>query len=123
MRLLLHREASNVISEAFELYANAYERSILVRDFYGKETALFTTAEKSEEGRERARKGLKGVLEGVSEERRRRVLNATKENIVTMWAFSNSTDFLTHLSPDSITQIKEQSPTPLCIALFGNTFQ
>lgn len=84
MRLLLHREATTVISEAFEIHANAYERSILVRDFYGKETALFASSVKNEDDKERARRGLKEVLEGVSEERRKRVMNATKENIVTM---------------------------------------
>ena len=42
MRLLLHREASSVLADAFELYANAYERSILLKDLYGKEAQLFT---------------------------------------------------------------------------------
>lgn len=107
MRLLLHREASTVISEAFELYANAYERSILVRDFYGKETALFANTVNNEEDKDRARKGLKEVLEGVTEERRKRVLNATKENIVTMYVPRDFQLFqLTPIRLDSTTRIK-----------------
>lgn len=85
LRLLLHREASSVIADAFELYANAYERSLLVRDFYGKEAALFfSTTVGSEADKEKAKKGLKGILEGASAEQRTRILGATKENIMTM---------------------------------------
>ena len=84
LRLLLHREASSVIADAFELYANAYERSILLRDFYGKETALFSVTSGSGEDQERAKRGLSGVLEGVDSERRRRVLGAVKEGLVTV---------------------------------------
>ena len=65
VRLLLHREASSVIADAFELYSNAYERSILLRDFYGKETLLFTVTTESEESKERAKKGFKGRAGGV----------------------------------------------------------
>ena len=32
LRMLLHKEASSVIADAFELYANAYERTILLRE-------------------------------------------------------------------------------------------
>ncbi|KAF6752057.1 armadillo-type protein [Ephemerocybe angulata] len=71
MKLLLHREATAVLADAFELYANAYERSILLREFYGKEATLFT--------------GLAGFLEGVDVERRRRVLVALKENLTTVF--------------------------------------
>ncbi|KAH9923851.1 ARM repeat-containing protein [Fomitopsis serialis] len=90
LRLLLHREASSVLADAFELYANAYERSILLRDFYGKEANLVVsvTAGSGEE-KERAKKGLQGVLEGLEGERRKRVLNAVKENLVTI---SNNPD-------------------------------
>lgn len=86
LRLLLHREASSVLADAFELYTNAYERSILLRDFYGKEASLAgvsVTAGSAEE-KERAKKGLKGVLEGLEGERRKRVLTAVKENLMTM---------------------------------------
>lgn len=88
MRLLLHREASSVLADAFELYANAYERSILLKDFYGKEAQLFTVTLGSDEERERSKKGLNGVLDGTDKERRRRVLNAVKENLTTV--FNNS---------------------------------
>ncbi|KAF8067011.1 armadillo-type protein [Lyophyllum atratum] len=85
LRLLLHREASSVLADTFELYANAYERTILLRDFYGKETMLFSVTGGSEEDKQRAKKGLRGVLEGADVERRRRVLTALKENLVTIF--------------------------------------
>ncbi|KAG6884585.1 hypothetical protein C0993_009787 [Termitomyces sp. T159_Od127] len=85
LRLLLHREATSVLADAFELYTNAYERTILLRDFYGKETVLFTTSGGSDEEKEKAKKGLRGVLEGTDVERRRRVLNALKENLCTIF--------------------------------------
>ncbi|KAG6816173.1 hypothetical protein H0H87_008097 [Tephrocybe sp. NHM501043] len=85
LRLLLHREASSVLADAFELYANAYERTLLLRDFYGKETMLFSMTGGSEEEKERAKKGLRGVLEGADIERRRRILASLKENLVTIF--------------------------------------
>jgi pumilio family protein 6 len=84
---LLHREASSVLADAFELYANAYERTILLRDFYGKETTLFSVTTGSDEDKERAKKGLRGVLEGLEGEKRKRVMGAVRENLVTMWVF------------------------------------
>ena len=84
MRLLLHREVSSVLADAFELYANAYERSILLKDFYGKEASLFTVTLGSDEEKERSKKGLKGVLEGTDKERRKRIMNAVKENLTTV---------------------------------------
>ncbi|TFK32301.1 armadillo-type protein [Crucibulum laeve] len=88
LRLLLHKEASSVLADAFELYANAYERTILLRDFYGKEAALFSMTTGSEEDKGKAKKGLRGVLEGADSERTRRVLLALKDNLVTI--FNNS---------------------------------
>ncbi|RDB30018.1 Pumilio y domain family member 6 [Hypsizygus marmoreus] len=85
LRLLLHREATSVLADAFELYANAYERTILLRDFYGKETMLFSITGGSEAEKERAKKGLAGVLEGADVERRRRVLGSLKENLVSVF--------------------------------------
>lgn len=85
LRLLLHREASSVVADAFELHLNAYERSILVRDIYGKEATLFSSSTLgSEVDKEKAKKGLKGVLEHASPEQQARILEATKENIMTM---------------------------------------
>ncbi|KAK7045679.1 Pumilio y domain member 6 [Paramarasmius palmivorus] len=78
LKLLLHREATSVLADAFELYANAYERSILLREFYGKETALFTSTSNDQE-KEKAKKGLLGVIEGADKERRKRTLAAVKE--------------------------------------------
>ncbi|KAJ3551893.1 hypothetical protein NM688_g4447 [Phlebia brevispora] len=88
LRLLLHREATSVLADAFELYANAYERSLLLRDFYGKEATLFSLTAGSVEEKDRSKKGLKGLLEGADQERRRRLMKALKENIVTI--FNNS---------------------------------
>ncbi|RDX46428.1 ARM repeat-containing protein [Lentinus brumalis] len=85
LKMLLHREASGVLSDAFELYANAYERSILLRDFYGKEASLFTVTAGSEEEKERSKRRLKGLMEGLEGERRKRVLNALKDNLVTIY--------------------------------------
>ena len=84
LRLLLHREATSVLADAFELYANAYERSLLVKDFYGKEATLVSLTAGSEEEKERSKKGIKGLLEGADKERRKRVMTAVKENLVTM---------------------------------------
>ncbi|KAG8789320.1 pumilio domain member 6 [Serendipita sp. 405] len=81
LRLLLHREAGHVISEAFELYSNANERSMLLREFYGKEVALF---EPKKEGKQ----GIRGVLDGLEKERQRRILSSLKENIQSV--FENS---------------------------------
>ena len=46
---MLHREASSVLADAFELYANAYERSLLLKDFYGKEATLGSVTVGSDE--------------------------------------------------------------------------
>lgn len=88
LRLLLHREASPVLADAFELYANAYERTLLLRDFYGREVLLFGVTQGSAEEKERAKKGLSGVLEGVNEERRKRTLAAVKENLLLVYVRS-----------------------------------
>ena len=84
LRLLLHREASSVLADAFELYANAYERALLLRDFYGKEATLFTVTAGSEADKERVKKGLRGILEGADPERRKRIMNAVKDNLMSM---------------------------------------
>ncbi|ESK93677.1 puf family rna-binding protein [Moniliophthora roreri MCA 2997] len=84
LKLLLHREATSVLADAFELYANAYERSILLREFYGKETALFTSTSTNRE-KEKAKKGLIGVLEDADKERRKRALSAVKEALISIF--------------------------------------
>ncbi|KAK0450376.1 armadillo-type protein [Desarmillaria tabescens] len=85
LRLLLHREASSVLADAFELYANAYERTLLLRDLYGKEATLFSVTSGSIEDKERAKKGLSGVLQDGDKERRKRVLNATKTGLMSIF--------------------------------------
>ncbi|KAI0674047.1 ARM repeat-containing protein [Trametes maxima] len=85
LRMLLHREASSVLADAFELYTNAYERSLLLRDFYGKEANLFTVTAGSDEEKERSKKGLRGLLEGLEADRRKRVLAALKDNLMTIF--------------------------------------
>ncbi|KAL1731304.1 armadillo-type protein [Schizophyllum commune] len=77
LRLLLHREASVVLADAFELYANAAERAILLRDFYGKEAALFDIAADADTAKE----GLSGVLKGAEDAKRTRILTAVRENL------------------------------------------
>ena len=42
--MLLHREASPILADAYDLHASAAERNLLLRDFYGKEVALFDSA-------------------------------------------------------------------------------
>ncbi len=86
IRLLLHREACNVIADSYDLFANAYERSLLLQDFYGKEVALFSTASTkgtaaTETEKAQMRKGLAGALEGADAERRKRILVAVKQNL------------------------------------------
>lgn len=90
LKLLLHREASSVIADAFELYANAYERSILLRDFYGKEAELFSTNRGTAQDIETAKKGLCGLLYGVKSDRHKRLLAALKENLTTMYVQPSS---------------------------------
>ncbi|KAI0763930.1 ARM repeat-containing protein [Trametes elegans] len=85
LRMLLHREASGVLADTFELYANAYERSLLLRDFYGKEASLFTVTAGSDEEKERSKKGLRGLMEGLENDRRRRVMASLKDNLVTIF--------------------------------------
>jgi hypothetical protein len=128
IRLLLHREASGVLADAFELHANATERALLLRDFYGKELALFsgTVTHGSEADRERARKGLVGYLEGVEGDRRRRLMGAVKENLVTMSvlcryvaAFEDAEWLCAR--PDLTTRIKALSLMRLCIVRCGST--
>ena len=94
LKLLLHREASGVLADAFELYTNAYERSILLRDFYGKEASLFTVTAGSDEEKERSKRGLRGLIEGLEGERRKRVIASLHENLVTMCVRRNHPSFL-----------------------------
>lgn len=77
-RMLLHKEATTVISDAYELYAgNAEERNLLVKDFYGSETSLFP------DDLEKVRKGgLSAVLAGVDDARKERILTALRENLL-----------------------------------------
>ncbi|GBE84550.1 ARM repeat-containing protein [Sparassis latifolia] len=85
LRLVLHRDASRVLADTFELYANAYERALLLRDFYGKEASLFTVTAGTDMEKELFKKGLRGILEGVEGERKKRVLSALKDNLVTIF--------------------------------------
>ncbi|KAJ4474996.1 armadillo-type protein [Lentinula aciculospora] len=84
-RLLLHREASGVLADAFELYANSAQRAGMVREFYGKEVALFS--QKQQDDQEKGQKGLVGVLEtlGSDKEKKARVLAAVKENLASVF--------------------------------------
>lgn len=77
IRLLLHREAGRVISDAFELYADSADKSLLLREFYGKEVMLF-------EPRKEGKTTLQDILEGLDQEHRKRIRNALKVNIQQM---------------------------------------
>ncbi|CAE6377945.1 unnamed protein product [Rhizoctonia solani] len=80
IRLLLHREASPIIADAFDLYASSGERNLLLRDFYGKEVALFDSAS-IQTG------GLRAALEHAAPERRKRILASVAEAL--MQIFNN----------------------------------
>ncbi|CAE6355347.1 unnamed protein product [Rhizoctonia solani] len=80
IRLLLHREASPIIADAFDLYASTGERNLLLRDFYGKEVALFDSAS-IQTG------GLRAALEYAAPERRKRILVSVAETL--MQIFNN----------------------------------
>lgn len=81
VRLLLHREASQIIADIFELHTNATERAILLRDFYGPEAALLPLPHKGEEATKSGRSGLSVVLQNASAEQRRRILASLSENL------------------------------------------
>ncbi|KIO21766.1 hypothetical protein M407DRAFT_28694 [Tulasnella calospora MUT 4182] len=74
IRLLLHRDATDIISSAFTDYASQPERNLLIRDFYGKEVALFDS-EKLKAG------GLKAVMEDADEARKGRIMSALKSSL------------------------------------------
>ncbi|KAH9975311.1 armadillo-type protein [Lactifluus volemus] len=88
IRLLLHREASQIIADIYELYSNATQRAILLRDFYGRESALLPLPQKDEDATKDVRGGLPIVLQGANAEQRRRILASLKENLDLM--FNNS---------------------------------
>ncbi|CAE6500228.1 unnamed protein product [Rhizoctonia solani] len=80
IRLLLHREASPIIADAYEMHASAAERNLLLKDFYGKEVALFDSASIRNGG-------LRAALEHATPERRKRILSAVAEAL--MQIFNN----------------------------------
>lgn len=82
MRLLLHREASPVVADAYELYSNATERDLLLRDFYGKEVALFDTRNTTSTDGDTKKRGLQAVLDGADLEQKKRILMALKDNLI-----------------------------------------
>lgn len=88
IRLLLHREASQIISDIYSLYSNSTERAILLRDFYGREVALLPLPRKGENATKDGRGGLSVVLQDASEEQRRRILASLSENLNLMLAHS-----------------------------------
>ena len=79
-----------MLADAFELYANAYERSLLLKDFYGKEATLGSVTVGSDEDKERSKKGLKGLLEGADKERQKRLMSAVRENLMSMYVYSSA---------------------------------
>lgn len=71
------------MADAYELYTNAAQRALLLRDFYGKEVALF-------EPKPDGPSGLKKVLDGAEKEKCKRILGALKENLALMYALGLS---------------------------------
>jgi pumilio family protein 6 len=87
--MVKHREAGKVLADAFEVYAGEWERAVLVKGFFGKEVMLFGGVgfkDGSEEEKAKAKRGLKGILEGMDVEKRKRILASMKENLMTMYA-------------------------------------
>ena len=86
--MLLHREASQVIADIYDLYANASERAILLRDFYGREAALLPLPVKGEDATKDGRGPLPAILRGATEEQRKLILASLKENLQLMSVFN-----------------------------------
>ncbi|TIC24622.1 ARM repeat-containing protein [Wallemia mellicola] len=82
-RLLLHKYASGVIEDAFALYANAEDRQALVRDFYGKEFALFNDDE-SKKG-----KVLKDLLANESQSKREMMMDNVRNTLQSIFEHSD----------------------------------
>jgi pumilio family protein 6 len=92
VRMVRHAEAGKVLADAFEVWAGEWERAVLVREFFGKEVIMFGLGGGgfgckggSEEERVKAKRGLKGLLEDLDLEKRKRILGSTKENLLTMY--------------------------------------
>jgi len=77
-QLLLHREASSAL-------ADAYECSILPRVSYGRETVFFFGSNST--GEDKECKGALGVFctPSMYEERRKKALGAMKRNLVLIY--------------------------------------
>jgi pumilio homology domain family member 6 len=121
IRLLLHREASQIIADIYELYSNAMQRAILLRDFYGREAALLPLPQKDEDATKDVRGGLPIVLQGANAEQRRRILASLKENLDLMLV-STFSRFRCPLprNAGSIIPIKALSDTQLFIGRSGS---
>ena len=122
IRLLLHREASQIIADIYDLYANATERAILLRDFYGREVALLPLPSKGEDAKKDGRGGLSVVLQEASGEQRRRILASLSENLNLMLAHSLFCSFcpLPWIA-GSTTPTRVLSDTQLFTGRCGNT--
>jgi len=88
IRLLLHRDASQIIADIYDLHANATERAILLCDFYGREAALFPLPGKGEDTSKDGRGGLSATLQGATGEQRKRILTSLRENLALMLVFA-----------------------------------
>ena len=77
-----------MIADSYEVYANSYERHILLRDFYGKEAALFApevsaaSAGSTEAASEKY--GLRSIIKSANPEQAKRTLNSVKDNLMLM---------------------------------------
>jgi len=86
VRMVRHAEAGKVVADAFEIWAGEWERAVLVREFFGKEVVMFGLGGGGgfQGGKEKAKNGLKGLLENLDLEKRKRILGSAKENLLTM---------------------------------------
>jgi len=90
--LVRHKEAGKVLADAFEIYAGECEKAVMVREFFGKEVMVLLggrfasgSITATEEEREKAKMGLRGILLDIPDlERRKKILVSTKDNLITM---------------------------------------
>jgi hypothetical protein len=121
IRLLLHREASQIIADIYDLHANATERAILLCDFYGREAALLPLPEKGEDPSRDGRGGLPETLQRATEEQRKRILTSLRENLVLMLVLSSSVVLSITPIAGSIIQTRALSVTQSSIGRSGST--
>ncbi|KAG8855333.1 pumilio domain member 6 [Tulasnella sp. 330] len=85
IRSILHRETTDIIADAYELHANAIERNLLLRDFYGREVEMFDSEKVKVGGLKALLESGDGVSEEVNEARKKRIFGSMKDNLLTIF--------------------------------------